>query len=205
MPLTVHIRADAAPRVGTGHVMRCLALARWALNEGADVFFSGRVNVPWVKERLEREGIPFMPVPGDIPGQENPQSLQPVLDTISKGDWFVFDGYHFGPDCQKAARAAGALLLVIDDYAHLPEYHCDILLNQNLGAEKLLYAGDIGRTLLGPRYALLRPEFLNARRAAESRPVRHDSRNILLTLGGGNYIDCCAACKNDPPERVMCT
>lgn len=189
MSLTLYIRADAAPRVGTGHVMRCLALARWALQEGADVVFSGRVNVPWVRERLEREGIPFFPVHGDIPTSEDPRSLRPVLDSLPKGGWLVFDGYHFGLDCQNAARAAGARLMVIDDYAHLPEYDCDILLSQNLGAEKLSYAGNIGRTLLGPRYALLRPEFAAARPAAESRKMPLSPRKLLLTLGGGDFTD----------------
>lgn len=181
------IRADTTPAMGTGHVMRCMALVQAAKAQGMAVRLVGHVAVPWVQERLQQEGVAHTPLSGLPPVQEAPATLLEQLAADGAPAWLVLDGYHFGLDCQKAVREAGYKLLVIDDYAHLPEYSCDILLNQNIGAEQLHYNGDIGQKLLGPQFALLREEFYAAREAALQRPVPEKAINVLLTLGGGNF------------------
>ena len=65
--------------------------------------------------------------------------------------WIVIDGYRFDAAYHAALRPAAWPLLVIDDYAHLPYYDADLLLNQNLGAERLRYSGPPAMNrLLGP-------------------------------------------------------
>ena len=194
---TVLIRADATPRMGTGHVMRCLALAQAARRAGVNVHMLCRIGVAWVRERLAREAIPIHFVAGEPSEQERPEELLhqlhmdnlPTPETSSESVWVVTDGYHFTVECQRAVRAAGYKLLVVDDYNHLPEYSCDILLNQNIGAEELLYHGDIGKKLLGLGYVLLRQEFLDARKQAIHRVFPPTPQKILITLGGGNFIE----------------
>jgi len=61
------IRADATPRMGTGHVMRCLALAQAAQDLGMDVRFLARVEVPWVQERLRAERMPLAELDDAVP------------------------------------------------------------------------------------------------------------------------------------------
>ncbi|WP_165176968.1 UDP-2,4-diacetamido-2,4,6-trideoxy-beta-L-altropyranose hydrolase [Desulfovibrio sp. ZJ369] len=194
---TILIRADAAPRMGTGHVMRCLALAQAARREGLDVQMICRLGVDWLRERLAREDIPLHGLPAMPPVAEAPDDLLrqlqtanlPAPGTATVPIWVVLDGYHFDTACQKAVMQAGYRLLVIDDYAHLPEYHCDVLLNQNIGAELLTYQGNIGRKLLGLDYVLLRQEFWDAQKKAQQRSRPAQPRNILVTLGGGNCIE----------------
>ena len=182
------IRADASPQMGTGHVMRCFALAQAAQDMGLTVHLMGRVNVPWVLEKLRSENIPFTRLEGEVPKEESPEAfLALIRESGLHPDWIVTDGYHFTLPCQKAVREAGYKLLVIDDYNHLPEYSCDILLNQNLGAEDFAYSGDIGTKLLGPKYALLRREFVQARQRAEQRQFPAKPEKLLLTLGGGDF------------------
>ncbi len=180
------IRADATAQMGTGHVMRCLALALAAQDYGLDVLLMGRIEVPWVVARLREEGINFECLPGSTPSHEEPMELLNRIASF-KPQMVVLDGYHFGLDCHKAVMAGGYKLLVIDDYAHLPEYQADILLNQNAGSELIAYKGAVGQYLLGPSFALLRPEFLRARPMAETRNFNGLARNILLTLGGGDF------------------
>lgn len=191
------IRADAAPHMGTGHVMRCLALAQAARREGLDVHMICRLGVDWLRERLAREDIPLHCLPDMPPVAEAPDSLLrqlqaaslPVPGTAAAPIWVVLDGYHFDTACQLAVMRAGYRLLVIDDYAHLPEYHCDVLLNQNISAELLTYQGNIGRKLLGLDYVLLRQEFRDAHKRAQMRIRPQRPLNILVTLGGGNFIE----------------
>lgn len=186
------LRADATPHMGTGHVMRCLALSQAAQDEGLDVRFITRVQVPWVRERLRAECVPLVALDDAVPREESPTALLAQLAQVEAAPadtWVVLDGYHFTCACQSAVRQAGYRLLVIDDYAHLPEYNCDILLNQNPGAEDLTYAGAIGRKLLGPRYALLRREFREARERLPHTKRNVPPKNILVTLGGGDFIE----------------
>lgn len=194
---TLLIRADAAPRMGTGHVMRCLALAQAARREGLDVHMICRLGVDWLQERLAEEGIPLHCLSDMPPAAETPDDLLrqlqaaslPVPGTVAASIWVVLDGYHFDTACQLAVMRAGYRLMVIDDYAHLPEYYCDVLLNQNIGAELLTYQGHIGRKLLGLNYVLLRQEFWDAQKKAEQRIIPVPPQNILVTLGGGNFIE----------------
>jgi UDP-2,4-diacetamido-2,4,6-trideoxy-beta-L-altropyranose hydrolase len=99
--------------------------------------------------------------------------------------WVVLDGYHFNPEYQDSIREAGSRLMVIDDYNQLPFYHADILLNQNIGAETKKYVCALETVcLLGPRYTLLRTEFLEQKKVVEKSKGR--PRNILVTLGGAD-------------------
>jgi UDP-2,4-diacetamido-2,4,6-trideoxy-beta-L-altropyranose hydrolase len=186
--------------------MRCLALAQAAKAAGMEPHIAGRVSVPWVRERLQQETIPFTEFSGAVPAQETPEDLLAQLFG-SKAGWVVLDGYHFGLDCHMAVREAGYKLLVIDDYNHLPEYSCDILLNQNVGAEALAYDGDLGTKLLGPRYALLRQEFVATREQAMHRVLPQTPQHILVTLGGGDfstYLEKIAPIFT-APQLVACT
>lgn len=184
---TLVIFADASPRIGTGHVMRCIALAQAVSLQGIYVQMIGRVSVAWVQDRLVKENLVFTPMQGEVLQAEQPAYLIDALEKTPKGAWVVVDGYHFGVDCQKAVREAGYKLLVIDDYCHLSEYSCDMLLNQNMSAKNFAYKGDIGKLCLGLDYVLLRQEFVLAREKALSRPRHKTPQNILLTLGGGDF------------------
>lgn len=186
------IRADAGPRTGAGHVMRCLALAQAAIENKVEVQLIGRNSVAWVRDQLNLAGVQFKELSGQIPCEEDSQDLlsQICLGGAHPQDtWVVLDGYHFTPQCHKALRRAGYRVLVIDDYAHLPEYHCDILLNQNLGSSGLDYRGNIGLMLMGPRYALLRPEFGMARKRICLDSKQPHPSNILVSLGGGDFSE----------------
>jgi UDP-2,4-diacetamido-2,4,6-trideoxy-beta-L-altropyranose hydrolase len=97
----------------------------------------------------------------------------------------VLDGYHFGPEYQESIREAENKLLVIDDYNHLPHYHADVLLNQNLNAEQLIYSCEpYTRLLLGTRYGLLRSEFLSW--IDYKREIPEVAQKLLVTLGGAD-------------------
>ncbi|MDL2259834.1 UDP-2,4-diacetamido-2,4,6-trideoxy-beta-L-altropyranose hydrolase [Deltaproteobacteria bacterium OttesenSCG-928-K17] len=181
------IRADASHKMGTGHVMRCLALAMAARSRGWAPLMAVHSESLWVLERLKQEEISCQILPGLPPAAEKPDELKRQIDAYEP-EAVVLDGYHFGPDCQKLLF--GRLpLLVVDDYGHLPEYVADLLLNQNPGSETIDYKGEIGRKLLGPRFALLRPEFALARQKAKLRVWPEKPENILLSLGGGNFIE----------------
>jgi UDP-2,4-diacetamido-2,4,6-trideoxy-beta-L-altropyranose hydrolase len=188
--MRVAIRADADVRTGSGHVMRCLSLADALRRQGADVTFITRALpaalAAWVGERghavaalpaREPQALPAGP------GDEIRDAGQ-TLALATGADWMVVDHYQLGAAWETAARAGHHRVLAIDDLAR--PHDCDLLLDQNLhAAPEARYRGRVPPgcvLLLGPRHALLREGFAEARRkvAPRSGPVRR----LHVFLGG---------------------
>lgn len=178
------IRADATTEMGTGHIMRCLALAQaWQMG-GNRAFLLSHCESEDLRQRVEATGVGFIPLDNAHPDPADLRTTLTLLRDLQAG-WLVIDGYHFDPTYQQMVRSAGKRILVIDDTAHLPEYHADILLNQNINAGQLSYMCDTEtKLLLGPQYALLRPEFFAWR--DQQREISQVTRKVLVTMGGSD-------------------
>jgi len=178
------IRADASSRAGTGHVMRCIALAQHWQGSGKKVTFLSHQPGTSLRQRIASAGIDLVPLEETHPHETDLATTCSLLQKLDS-PCLAVDGYHFDSEYQQAVRQAGHRLLVIDDTAHLPSYHADKLLNQNIHAQQLAYAvDDDTELLLGPRYALLRPEFLSWKDWQRETPkVAH---RILVTMGGSD-------------------
>jgi UDP-2,4-diacetamido-2,4,6-trideoxy-beta-L-altropyranose hydrolase len=178
------IRADADTKMGAGHTMRCIALAQAWQDSGGQVTFLSHCKSEALRQRIIDEGFDFIFVENPHPDHDDLSQTLANLKHLAPA-WFVLDGYHFTHDYQKAIRDSGIRLLVIDDMNHLPQYHADILLNQNIHAPDLKYKCDNNTTLLlGTRYALLRREFFKYRDFKRQNPEQ--AKNILVTLGGAD-------------------
>jgi UDP-2,4-diacetamido-2,4,6-trideoxy-beta-L-altropyranose hydrolase len=180
-------RSDAGPEIGTGHVMRCLALAQaWQSVGGTGVFLSQCASVS-LRQQIESSGVGFIPLEASYPHPSDPATTLEVLSRLTgdRSAWVVLDGYHFDVRYQTSIRASGCRLLVIDDTNHLPEYDADILLNQNVGAENLSYNCPPETVLLrGPSNVLLRHEFWGRGGVPRAQPDL--AQKILVTMGGGD-------------------
>lgn len=177
------IRADGNSQIGTGHVMRCLALAQ-AWQEAQDTAHFVLANpMPALEARLLAEGMPIYHITTP-PGSSGDAEQTVTLAQQIKTEWLIVDGYHFDTAYQQAVKAAGLRLLFIDDYGHANHYHADLVLNQNIYANESIYANRKAdtRLLLGPRYALLRCEFWPWRNWRREIPAV--ARKVLVTLGG---------------------
>ncbi len=182
---TLLIRADANLAIGTGHVMRCLALAQAWQDAGGQVTFASTALPPKLAERLVGTERCSLKTIEARPGSDDDlaQTLQ-LAESIRPAS-LVLDGYYFGPDFQLALRDARWRLLFLDDDRRHETYHADLILNQNAGASAGLYDRRThnARLLVGCHYAMLRREFLQAsRKNATSETVSR----ILLTLGGAD-------------------
>ncbi|MCM2284582.1 MAG: UDP-2,4-diacetamido-2,4,6-trideoxy-beta-L-altropyranose hydrolase [Desulfobacula sp.] len=186
------IRSDATPAMGTGHVMRCLALAQAWKKRGGTVTFITHCPSPSILKRIGSEGFCLIQMEEICPSAQDIQKTlkiiqgkQSPLSQDSEGyKWVVLDGYHFTSDYQKAIMESGFKLLVIDDYNHLDHYNTDILLNQNIGAHHFNYSCLPGtEKLLGTKFVMLRSEFLSAKK---TRTLPQKAKSILVTMGGSD-------------------
>jgi UDP-2,4-diacetamido-2,4,6-trideoxy-beta-L-altropyranose hydrolase len=186
--MNLFIRADANAHIGTGHIMRCLALAQACREHGGDVKFLSCCDSYRLRQRIRSEGFTLIPLERPHPNPTDLRQTVTLLQTLKNrktAQWLILDGYQFGPDYQETIRESEINLLVIDDYNHQSYYQADILLNQNIGAERLQYACDSNTLLLlGTEYVLLRKEFLMKK--DKIRNVPEIARKILLTLGGAD-------------------
>jgi len=178
------IRADADAAMGTGHVMRCLTLAEAWRSHAGPVSFVTRCGSAPLCSRIDQAGYERIDL---AEGQGAADDAGVVDDVLAKypGAAVVLDGYAFDGEYQRRIKARGNALLVIDDFRHAAHYCADLVLNQNLGAEKYAYRCEpYTRLLLGPRYVLLRSEFAVWR--AWQRAIPDCGRRVLITLGGSD-------------------
>ena len=145
------IVTHGGPGIGGGHISRCLALASalgefgysvsFAVNSGGRGLLGARAEEVFVSDKLF---------------SSDPAGLSGVVDGC---DFAVVDSYEASPEWL-AALASCCSLVVIDDLADRPVGpFSSVLLNHNLGADSLRYdLAPSSLALLGPDYALLRPE-----------------------------------------------
>lgn len=188
----VVIRADATATIGAGHAMRCLALAGALRRQGAEVLLYGDVGAAIAARYAEAGTTVVEPTPGEQADRTLARSR--LAGLLASGGpamaWAVFDGYGFDADDHAAARRAGARVLVVDDYGHLPCYDADIILNQNISADAVQYAASPDCVLLrGLKYVLLRQEF-EARgghpAACERARAALSPSEVLVSMGGAD-------------------
>jgi UDP-2,4-diacetamido-2,4,6-trideoxy-beta-L-altropyranose hydrolase len=179
------IRVDAGTKIGTGHAMRCLALAQAWQDAGGQAIFMMTPGAPMVEERLKSEGIEIIPMLAQ-PGSTDDADQTANLAQKVGASWLVVDGYQFTADYQRFVKDSGLRLLFVDDNGHADHYWADIVLNQNLHADEDLYVyrEPYTRLLLGTRYVLLRREFLTWREW--EREIPEVAGRVLVTLGGGD-------------------
>ena len=182
--LPLIIRADAGTKMGSGHLMRCIALGQAWQRYGGHVHFITACDNQALLNRLQNANFTVVRLPKQHPSPIDWEITCSILGQNQAAP-VVVDGYHFDLNYQEKIRLQGHLLLVVDDFAHNKKLAPDILLNQNINANELDYALPENSTLLfGTKYALLRSEFIEWQ--GKQRPFSPSSQNILVTLGGSD-------------------
>jgi UDP-2,4-diacetamido-2,4,6-trideoxy-beta-L-altropyranose hydrolase len=177
--------ADAGPAVGGGHVMRCLTLARALVERGAECAFVESRGAAPILRRFGWPGQTLLAIAEaqDLGGlvdyaRDFADRLQPHV--------VVVDHYGAGAGEEAALREGHRRIVVMDDLADRP-HDCDLVIDPGYGrrseAYRKLAPGDAG-ALTGPAYALVRPEFADARQRALSRRAKHGPvARALVSLG----------------------
>lgn len=202
--LSVVFRVDASLTMGTGHVMRCLTLAEALATEGVECHFLCREHPGHLIEAIRSRGfqvdtLPMSPesmAPEEVSPlahaawlgaswQDDAQQCREGIDRLAP-DWLVVDHYALDQRWEQRVLPQDCRLLVIDDLADRA-HGADLLLDQNLGRQADDYAGlvpDHCTRLIGPRYALLRPEFARLRETSLARRTTRRLERLLISMGG---------------------
>jgi UDP-2,4-diacetamido-2,4,6-trideoxy-beta-L-altropyranose hydrolase len=178
-PPKLLIRADADALRGSGHVMRCIALVEAWRATGGEAVFLTRCKNERLLEWIHIAGAEVVMLRAGSDLEATASCCRDVNPSF-----VVLDGYDFDFQYCRSLRARWQVML-IEDSIRFARYEIDILLNQNLGAERLIYnVNPEADLLLGTGYALLRQEFTVERERRQRRSG--SAHNILVTLGGSD-------------------
>ncbi len=204
--MRVVFRVDGSDAIGSGHAMRCQTLADTLAAGGAKICFVVRSMPAYLVSQLTNKGydcIRLTTPTGAHPDtdlqhsawlgvsrRQDAQDTLAALDNMHSSDnarwnWLVVDHYGIAADWETALRPACERILAIDDLADRG-HDCDALIDQNLHPDTAnrytQLVPDDCKLFLGPQFAFLRDEFLQARRSLQ--PRSGEVRNILIYFGG---------------------
>lgn len=204
--MKIVIRVDASVLVGSGHVMRCLTLARRLQKQhGADVAFVMRDLAGNFINKVQANGFKVLVLPRvaeyqglsgyekwlTVPAERDAEDTLKVIKGYTASiDRLVVDSYALDYRWENRLRPITNEIMVIDDLANR-KHDCDVLLDQNFYLNKSQrYKGLVPEhcsLLLGPEHALLREEFYEVKKHLRKRDgnVRH----ILVFYGGSDLTD----------------
>lgn len=187
----IYFRTDGNTEIATGHIMRCLTIARACANQNANAAFivSDEESLALLQERFD--------VPNEFAVyclhsdyhrmyEELPALIDwldaktDCTDTVSCTDpskpWLFVDSYFVTP-AYFATLGAHYRVAYLDD---LRSFSCnvDLVINYDTETDSPYYT-NASRKLLGPRYTPLREQFMQP-----AYTVRSSVQNILLSTGG---------------------
>lgn len=187
--MRVLVRTDASVEIGSGHLIRCMTLAEQLRNDGSEVAFVCRDLPGGMFDLLHARGYPCAKLPWAGTGaaaqdDDAKGTIEAAAQLFPEGfDWLVVDHYELDAVWERTLRPHARKLMAIDDIANRP-HDCDLLLDQNYESTERYkgLASESCRLLLGPKFALLRPEYADYRKSM--MPRIEELRRVLVFFGG---------------------
>ena len=204
--MRIILRTDASLKIGSGHAMRCLTLAEELKKGGAKITFISRAHEGNINKLISDKGMKVAELSapdsrsapvgngrsddyaewlGVTQEQDARESINAIGKTIP--DWLIVDHYGLDKAWETVLRNHVKNIMVIDDLANRI-HDCNLLLDQSWFVDKgSRYDGLVSAActkLLGPEYALLRPEFAEAKK--KYKPRNGDVKRIFVFFGGSD-------------------
>jgi UDP-2,4-diacetamido-2,4,6-trideoxy-beta-L-altropyranose hydrolase len=194
--MKIVFRTDASAQIGTGHLSRCLTLADALSGRGCQTKFICRDLDPLYASQIGMRGHALLNL------STSAERAEPMTEPLTYSHWLptdqikdaeaillaadedwdltIVDHYALDARWEQRVRSRSAKIFVIDDLADRV-HDCDFLLDQNLQpCARNRYLSLVSSKcdfLIGPQFALLRPEFAYW---ATERSSRDDRLNIFF-------------------------
>lgn len=189
------IRVDASVEIGTGHVMRCLTLAHRLKKEGHRIAFICRDAEGDCIALIKEQGFVVYILPlcdGTLWNFVAEYWEKDAYETIEILKQYnvkklIIDHYSIDIKWEQLVRPFVKNIMVLDDLANR-KHDCDILLDQNFYLDlETRYEGLVPSStemLLGPSHALLRDEFIDAKKHV--KPFNGKIERLFIFFGGSD-------------------
>jgi UDP-2,4-diacetamido-2,4,6-trideoxy-beta-L-altropyranose hydrolase len=163
--MRIIFRADASPKIGSGHVMRTSVVAEEAILRGHECVFVGSiVDMDWVRERIEGLGFKQIMLPNIFAPHERPQDI------------LFLDSYSIDVKSHLVNKKYWRAIVLISDVL-TPPYSNTIKILPGLREQDLNKLND--RTLSGPKYLPIR------RSIQKTKAYEFESSSLRVAIVGG--------------------
>ena len=193
--MRVLIRADASPTIGSGHIARCLTLARVLRQQGSHVAFACRRLPGHRLDALARRRLRNLALPDVYPDEDPQQAIESMLpwqaDIAALGALLAATRRSTGSSSTTTASIItgrpppvagrhGSRQWTISPRAR---YSVDLLLNQNLSGPSAGVRAAAARRTAGPCSARAMP---CCAKNSSARPltIKPQARRVLVNFGG---------------------
>ncbi|MCL2913062.1 UDP-2,4-diacetamido-2,4,6-trideoxy-beta-L-altropyranose hydrolase [Shewanella corallii] len=165
---------NSSATLGSGHMMRMLAIVSWADKTNWRISFCGKYCHPAMAARLANMGFGFT---------ELSEPLNIAQLEAMKADAIIIDDYFLSPAEWQTLVRLNCVKLALDDAIDSHPLPVDLVVNPAPNMSEADYRPRTAEAslLLGPSYTLLRPEF------GKVADVEYqDRQGVLITLGGAD-------------------
>jgi UDP-2,4-diacetamido-2,4,6-trideoxy-beta-L-altropyranose hydrolase len=177
----IGIRADANETIATGHIMRCVAIAKELERLGEEVLFLTADE--FANKLLAQRGCKSLSLHSNW--KEKEQELPMLLETLKayQIDKLLVDSYEVTPAYLETLRQQTKLIYIDDLYGF--SYSVDMLINYSICVKEEKYASmqERVRMLLGSEYTPLRDEF-----SGKSIEIKDEVSKVFMTTGGSDNL-----------------
>lgn len=180
----IGFRADANDIVATGHMMRCITIARQLKKRGEDVCFF--IADHYAVSMLKKAEMDYVCLHTEWDSME--EELPVLLTELTKKgcDKVLVDSYQATPDYLEKLSEKYKTIYIDDMFESV--YPVNMVINYNAYHIQFpyreVYENDV-KLLLGTVYVPLREEF-SVGAGAQSREDEENNKNVLLSCGGGD-------------------
>lgn len=199
-------RVDASTTIGTGHIMRCLTLAKQLkqnINEKRNISFICRHILPSLHQQIIESGYHFYLLENNkenkieknndhqswlgVTSQQDAEETIAILQDKAI-DWIIVDHYAIDDKWEKKVKTYVKKIMIIDDLANRP-HDCDLLLDQTYGRSLNDYKNLLpicSILLSGADYTLLRKEFILEKNSIikHRKNINFNHITALIMFGG---------------------
>ena len=177
----VIIRADANEQIGSGHIMRCISIAKELTHRGEPVLF---ITADHRSDKIiEQNGFEAHCI--DTEWTRMDEEIPIMIQIIRQSNPFlvIVDSY-FATEYYLRQLSANTKVAYFDDL-NIHHWDVDYLINYNVYSSVFdysAYENSKTKMLLTPKYAPLRAEFENL----SNHVIREKVSDILVSAGGSD-------------------
>ena len=133
--MQIFVRADSGTDIGTGHIMRCLALAKQLRKMSFCVEFISKKLDGNVIELVKKNGFKIHYLDKKITTKkslniDSEQTINKIIKNSKIPPFLIVDHYNLDIKWEKKLRVYVKKIIVIDDLANR-KHDCDLLIDQN--------------------------------------------------------------------------
>lgn len=186
------IRADANEKIGSGHIMRCMAIASALRKHGEQVLFVTADDRG--DDLIDQKGFRHISLNTNWKKMEEELSILQGLITSIKPSLVLVDSYfvteYYFEEINRFAKVA-----YMDDFGK-NKWMIDYLINYNIYSTTIdysFYHCQRTKLILGPKYTPLREEFNNI----SKHSIQEKIMNVVISAGGSDperitekFIEC---------------